>query len=305
MCYKNNNAESRKVAPPASSEQRCWRRRQGQGLVIFILTTALTALPTAQPLTFDAASIKENRSGASGVNIAWQPGGRLIATNVTLEILIQIAFGGTVPLPRTQLAFAEGWIGGSDFLRAAHYDVIAVAPDHPDAEQMPIMLRGLLEERFNLKAHYETRNVPSYALVMARQDKPFGPRLRKAEAECVSPPPPQPTSPGDLTPTPCILRNVPGKAVGRAVTMGRLVSLLPNWIGDRRPVEDRTGLSGAFDLDLDWTPAQSPLGQAGPSDPDAPTLFTALQEQLGLKLETTHTDVQVVVVDRADKPTPD
>ncbi|MGE0444568.1 MAG: TIGR03435 family protein [Vicinamibacterales bacterium] len=274
-----------------------------------VIASAWLAVAHAQTPVFEVASIKENRSDNTGVNIAWQPGGRLVATNVTLQILISIAYGEDVPLPPDRLAFSDRWIGGAgpDFLRANRYDVLAVAPANPAPEQMPVMLRALLAERFNLQVHRETRNLPSYALVAAREDKRLGPRLRAAEAPCVAPPPPRPTARGDMTPTPCIIRNVPGKAVARSVTIARLATMLPNWVGDRRPVEDRTGLAGEFDFELDWTPLQMPSADAQilPIDPNGPTLFTALDEQLGLKLDAVRTDVEVIVVDHAEPPSPD
>jgi uncharacterized protein (TIGR03435 family) len=102
------------------------------------------------------------------------------------------------------------------------------------------------------------------------------------------------------------LRNVPGKATGRAVTIPTLARLISGWVDDHRPVEDRTGLTGNFDLDLDWTPNQQPPAgtPALPSpDPNGAGLFTALREQLGLRLESTKNSIDIVVVDYAERPT--
>ena len=169
------------------------------------------------------------------------------------------------------------------------------------------MLRALLAERFKLVVHRETRDLPIYVLVMARKDGRLGPRLRPSNVDCSATPSP---AAGGFVAEPCKgLRNVPGKATGRAVTIQTLARLMSGWVDDHRPVEDRTGLTGNFDIDLDWTPDR-PLP---PPPADAPALpqvdangaglFTALQEQLGLKVESAKNSIATLVVDHAEDPT--
>ena len=171
------------------------------------------------------------------------------------------------------------------------------------------MLRALLATRFKLVAHRETRDLPIYALVMARKDGSLGPRLRPSKVDCSAPPSdsPKATAADAFVAEPCKgLRNVPGKATGRAVTIPTLARLMSGWVSDHRPVEDRTGLTGNFDIDLDWTPDQPlPAGAPAlpPTDPNGAGLFTALREQLGLRVEPTKNSIDIVVVDYAEYPT--
>jgi uncharacterized protein (TIGR03435 family) len=163
------------------------------------------------------------------------------------------------------------------------------------------MLRTLLVDRFGLKYHVETKDVDAYALVPARGDGKFGPKLVKWEGTCngKEPPPAQPNSTGPR----CAAFFRPPGLVMRGVTMAVLANMLSAQITNLgRPVVDKTGLSGEFDFDLETTFA--PLApNAGAADTAAPSVFVALQEQLGLKLEPTRTGVKVLIVDSAQRPT--
>jgi uncharacterized protein (TIGR03435 family) len=156
---------------------------------------------------------------------------------------------------------------------------------------MQLMLQRLLEDRFGLTVHRETRSVPVFALKVVDRSK-----LKAASSgDCV--PPPRGICGG--------FRAGPGKLTGRAVSMERLARFLS---GPRtgRLVTDSTGLSGVFDLMLEWTPdsAPSPAGfDAAAPDPNGPPVFTALREQLGLTLESTTGPMEVIVVDSVHKPT--
>jgi uncharacterized protein (TIGR03435 family) len=182
---------------------------------------------------------------------------------------------------------------------------------------MGAMLRTLLKDRFRLAAHNETRELPAYALVMTRSDNAFGPRLRRSEVsevDCAARraairrreqvAPQQPGRP----PVCGSGRTVPGKISAVGWPMEQLVNALTPFAG--RVVLERTGLSGLFDVDLEWTPDQLPRQPPDDPeplriDPNGPSLFTALQEQLGLKLESTRGPVEVLVIDRAEKPSAD
>jgi uncharacterized protein (TIGR03435 family) len=268
---------------------------------------------------FDVASIKPNTSGTNQRQYGVEPNGRFTAINVPLDNLIRFAYaepgpdGLLGPLPPNRLSVAKTWAGGATALQSDKFDVVATTNPGASREQVFLMLRALLVERFKLVVHRETRDVPIYALVMARKDGRLGPRLRPTNVDCSAAPDDNPTaSPAasGFVAEPCKgLRNVPGKATGRAVTIPTLARLMSGWVDDHRPVEDRTGLTGNFDIDLDWTPNQPlPAPPAGapalpPVDSNGAGLFTALQEQLGLKAESTKNSIDILVVDHAERPT--
>jgi uncharacterized protein (TIGR03435 family) len=266
--------------------------------------------PAADP-AFDVASVKVNRSGDWRKSIGPAPGGRFLATNQTLRELMPFAYG----LP--QLAANIRIIGGPNWIDSDRFDIVAKTDGTPTPQDMGAMLRTLLKDRFQLSAHNETRELPIYTLVTTRSGADPGSRLRRSEVsevECaarraairrrepVPPPPPgQPPICGSG-------RTVPGRMTAVGWPMEQLVTAVTPFAG--RVVLDRTGLNGLFDFDLEWTPDQLPRQPPDDSellriDPNGPSLFTALQEQLGLKLESTKGPVDVLIVDRADKPTED
>lgn len=276
-------------------------------------TGGASAQTPASP-TFEVASIKLNKSGTNQRQVGLGPNGRFTAINVPLHDLIRFAFAETTPdgvfapLQPNQLSAARTWAGGSRALQADKFDIIATTDAGASQPQMALMLRALLVERFRLVVHREIQDRAVYALVVARNDGQLGPRLRPSNVDCsVTPATPGPTRvAGDLVAEPCMgLRNVPGKATGRAVTIHTLARLMSGWVDDHRPVEDRTGLTGSFDIDLDWTPegAQPPDAPRIPAvDAGGAGLFTALREQLGLKLESAKDGVVMLIVDHAEPP---
>jgi uncharacterized protein (TIGR03435 family) len=279
---------------------------------IFLVALALTSVAgdvgSQSVPAFEIASIKANTSGTRMVNLDYQAAsGRFTATNITLDMLIRVAYGDGGPLPPNRLVADAEWIGKRRFITGDHFDIVAKADGHPPQSELPAMLRGLLADRFRLAVHHETREQPAYALVAARNDGRLGPRLRKSDIDCSTVKAGAPPSPGaDFVAAPCAMRSVPGKASGRAVTMDALARAISGWVDDHRVIANRTGLDGAFDLDLDWMPTQ-PLPPDAPAPPspaaDAPSLFTAIQEQLGLKLETGKEQIDILVVDHAERPT--
>jgi len=277
------------------------RRFSSICMLLFLGSTAgiVSAQSPANP-TFEVASIKPNKSGTNQRQVNWEPNGRFTAINVPLDDLIRFAYaepgldGLLGPLPPNRLSVAKTWDGGATALPSNKLDVIATTAAGASQEQVFLMLRALLKERFKLVVHRETRDLPIYVLVMARKDGRLGPRLRPSNVNCSAAPSNRPApSPaaGGFVAEPCKgLRNVPGKATGRAVTIQTLARLMSGWVDDHRPVEDRTGLTGNFDIDLDWTPDR-PLPPPPANAPALPQvdangagLFTALQEQLGLRL---------------------
>jgi uncharacterized protein (TIGR03435 family) len=180
-----------------------------------------------------------------------------------------------------------------------------------------LMLQSLLAERFKLATHKDTRELPIYSLEVARSDGRLGPQLRPATVDCEAMiaaararggPPPAPPAPGERPI--CGIRINPGRLSGGGFPLSQFAATLSQFV--QRIVVDRTGLSGNFDVDLTWTPDQLPQGgpppgapPLPPADPNGPSIYTAVQEQLGLKLESAKGPVDVLVIDRAESPTPD
>jgi len=274
--------------------------------------------PAATNPTFEVASVKPNRSGPGPIRLGFAPGGRFMATNVTLRMLIGVAYGAPRILPDFQI------LGGPKWLESERFDIVAKAdgdpkpgPNGPPPE-MFLMMRALLAERFQLMVHSETKEMAIYMLVMAKSDGQAGSQLHAASVDCAAlmaaararggqpPPPPQP---GERPQ--CGIRLFPGNMVAGGMPLAQLANTLSSLPAVNRVVVDKTGLTGNFDWDLKWTPDQMPpAAEALPGapplpaiDPNGPSLFTAVQEQLGLKLESTKGPVDVLVIDRAEHPT--
>jgi uncharacterized protein (TIGR03435 family) len=263
---------------------------------------AQSQTPDPKPPAFDVASVKPTKvSGLSYTLI--HPGGRFTATNVTLRGLITRAY----QLQNNQLEGGPRWVNANAF------DIEAKAEGTPPTEQVRLMVQALLAERFKLKMRNEIRQLPIYELAMARSDRKTGSQLRpSSEADCLEVPPlgSGPPSLFDRSHPFCgVLYTPTGYWTGRGVSMEALASNLARVTN--RVVLNRTGLPGTFDLDLQWTDLMALLQPGGPP-PDAPppadnpmSIFTALQEQLGLKLESTRGPVDVLVIDHVEQPTPD
>jgi uncharacterized protein (TIGR03435 family) len=263
---------------------------------------------TGTTVSFEAASIKPNKSGDGNAMIRRLPGGRFTAVNVPARFLITFAY----QLQGFQL------IGGPDWLGRDRFDITAKMegdppPTPPGAgpDQMMLAMRSTLAERFKLVVRKETRELDIYALVMARPGGKPGPALKPSTTDCAAmmkgprsggPPP------GPNDPVQCGAR----QSFGRIQFNGMPLTLFANGISGQvgRMVIDRTGLAGNWDFELTFAP-ERPLGalppgvEPPPVDPNAPTLFTAVQEQLGLKLDSTKGPVDVLVIDSVEQPTPD
>jgi uncharacterized protein (TIGR03435 family) len=233
--------------------------------------------------TFDVSSVKRNTQGGPANNWQMSPGQRDFR-NSQIRALIRAAWGDNGL--RVE--------GAPDWIVTERYDVLArFHADTPPAV-VELMLRELLRDRFELAAHLETRQVPIYALMVARDDRMAGPRLRPGLKECVPP------WPGRTTPPPECGRGLGyGLIQVGAGTMAAFAQLLTEMQAAGRPVKDRTDLTGIFKIDLEFTP------ETGAPQPDTASIFTALREQLGLKLVPARDDVPVLVVDHIERPTPD
>jgi len=250
------------------------------------------------PRSFEVASVKPNKSGDVRVSGGFQQGGRYRVTNYTLRALIAAAYVRPQVNPDFLISGGPKWIDSDHFdvEAKATEDLPAATGAETAASPRRVMLQSLLAERFKLKVHVEASERPIYALVVATPDRKMGSQLHPSTADCAG------------TPAACAPRIGPGIVSGASFTLPQLVNLLPRFVN--RVVVDRTGLVGPFAIDLRWTPAPGewmapPL--PGVSDPpaDGPSLFTALQEQLGLRLESQRGPVDVLVVDSAERPTLD
>jgi uncharacterized protein (TIGR03435 family) len=254
------------------------------------------------PRVFDVASIKPNTDGGNTYQRA-SPNGTMTLGNNTLRNIIRTAHG----LQGAQV------VGGPDWLDRDRFDVVAKAGRPFTQDEGRAMLRALLAERFGLVAHTETRPMAVYIMRVDNRERGLGSRLRPSSLDCdamlaaskaggtAAPAAPD----GRL---PCVLdvRFAAGSVAGIGVSMTQLAHNLMNAVG--RVVVDETGLSGAYDLELTFVPdpgLAAPGSPAAGVDPSAPSLFTALQEQLGLRLEPGRAPVPVLVVDRAERPTAD
>ena len=253
--------------------------------------------------TFEVATVKANKSGESNGMLQRQPGGRLTATNMPLRPMITYAY---------QLAGYQ-LIGGPGWVDSARYDVVAKMEGNPAAvapgagtDPMQTALQKLLADRFKLKVHRDSREMDIYALVMLKPGTP-GPQLKPTTEDCAAAaaaaqrgaPPTGPNAPfcgSSIGPGTIRFGGLPASQIARTLSIlsGRFVA-------------DRTGLAGSWDFTLKFAPEQrgQPPGANAANDSDLPSFFTAIQEQLGLKLEATKGPVDVVVIDGIEQPKDD
>jgi uncharacterized protein (TIGR03435 family) len=263
-------------------------------LVLFHFTCArLTAQSPPSAFKFEVASIKQNKSGEERVSGGFLPGGLYRVANYPLRSLIAAAFMRPQVNPDFLIA------GGPEWMDSDRFDIEARAagefPSGPDGPTAPrrLMLQALLADRFGLRVHYEPRDRDFYALTPIRSDQKWGPQLRLSTADC--------TAQGA-----CAVKLGPGNIASAGMTISQLMNLLPRFVD--RVVVDNTGLADRFELRLTWTPAPgewiAPVaGGNATAAPDGPSLFTAVQEQLGLKLQPRKGPVDTLIVDHAEKPT--
>ena len=264
--------------------------------------------PPVDPNTrFEVVSIKPIDDANTPMRIMMTPAGFESAMPVG-TILRQ-----ALQKPDYQMVGAPGWIN------TERYSIRAKQPAGVPFTAMPVMLLNLLKDRFQLATHLETREQPIFHLVLARSDGRLGPDLKPTPAECqaaiaerqaaVKSGAPPSFNPNDQCGSG---RNSPGLISGSGRSIAQLVPMLADLTS--RPVIDKTGLTGVYDYTLKFAFEGRMPGVMGPLgvspgalaptvDPDAPSLSAALQEQLGLKLEGSRGPVEVVVIDKFEKPT--
>jgi uncharacterized protein (TIGR03435 family) len=265
-------------------------------LLLIVATSAAHAqVPDGDGPAFEAATVRRNTSSETRRQIEVLPGGRFNAINMTLWQILSIAY----PVDgrfRDEIQLT----GGPAWIKSARFDIIAKAEGSPrldtnkpgatvtsadreGVERIRLMLRRFLAERFKLRLHQEMQQLPIYELMVVNSDGTFGPELRRSAGDCAP-------SCGSIRST------APGNITALDVSTAMLAHSMSGWVG--RTVVDRTGITGRVDLALNWAPE-------GVADSTAPSIFTAVQEQLGLKLQSTRGPVDVLVIDAAEMPAPD
>jgi uncharacterized protein (TIGR03435 family) len=295
-----------------------WIRTRHAWLAAALAGATLASVSAAQtpaPASFEVATVKPNKSGEAFIRFGIQPGGRFTAQNVPLFELIRFAYS----VQPFQIEGGPGWIRSDrfDVTAKAESDFGPVAPDKVGPLQM--MMQSLLAERFNLKVRRETKEAPIYALVLARADGKLGPKLEVATVDCAALMRGRGAGPGGRGTPPPVLRPgekpecgvymLPSGMSGGGVSIDQLAQMLSTRV--RRTVANKTGLTGNYGFTLEFTPDQMPPpgAQAPPGlppiDPNGPSLFTALQEQLGLKLDSQRGPVETLVIESVSQPTAD
>jgi uncharacterized protein (TIGR03435 family) len=275
--------------------------------LVAVAAAARAQSPGADGPAFEVATVRENKSAETRSRIEVLPSGQFNAINMTLRQIVSIVY----PTDGGRFRHADQLVGGPGWFDSARFDIIAktdarggdsnkpgftaTAADREAVERVRLMMKRLLAERFKLRVHQEFRQLPIYELVLLKRNE-LGPDIKRAATDCMEEWKKQGKLDARSLACGSMQRTGPGLVTGHAVEIGPIVGSLYDWTG--RPVVDRTGLTGRFDFTLTWAPE-------GSTDTNAPSIFTAVQEQLGLKLEPARGPVDVLVVDSAERPTPD
>jgi uncharacterized protein (TIGR03435 family) len=279
-------------------------RRAEMTVVLLMAVAAVTvraqeripAGPLVNGPTFDVVSIKRVNEIRTSRSVGERPGGQFVLSGVAIAALIRTAY----PADTTDL------IGAPDWVLNEIYDLTAKAASEVSREQMTAMQRALLAERFKLAVHYEVQERPVYALVLARADGRLGPNIKKSDLDCDAIQAARRAGSKEAFPetsngAPACGMSMRGEQ-GMTVLLGaRPLSALAGPLSSPsgRVVVDKTGLKGNYDMTLRYVDRPSPN-----APPDAPPdIFTAVQEQLGLKLESDRAPLKILVIDRIERPT--
>lgn len=281
---------------------------------VVVVTLSLVAIvaPVSKaqapsPMTFEGATVRPNESVGQGGSMSGPNRSPVRISNVPLATILLDAF----QLPQHRVVGLPGWT------RSARFDIAAVFPDGVESAQAyRPMLQQLLADRFGLRSRRETRELPIYRLSLVNQDGRLGPQMMRSDVDCVrwfAEQRPQVGAGGKSPVTPdgtriaCVLNSQRNWVSGHAQPVSRLAERLAGILAAQ--VLDATGLTGNFDLDLAWSPdAIDPATGGLPANPtaaDSGSIFTAIREQLGLKLDSARGPVEVLVIDQIERPIPD
>jgi uncharacterized protein (TIGR03435 family) len=261
-------------------------------------------------LSFEVATVKPSGATDNRIAIMGEPGGRFRVTNATLKMVMAVAYR----VRDFQISGGPSWIGTDrwDIEGKAEEGSIPqiTAPLDPTVPNpLMLMVQSLLEDRFQLKIHREMKEQPVYELLVAKG----GPKMKLSADQSPIGPPQRggpPPMPKQGQPTPRGMMGMgPGRIEANGVPIANFIQGLSQQLG--RPVIDKTGLKGLYNIKLQWTPELGEVlvkpGGAEPSppplDPSGPSIFTAVQEQLGLRLESAKGPVEVLVIDGVQRPT--
>jgi uncharacterized protein (TIGR03435 family) len=264
-------------------------------VVAFVMVSGLAA----QESVIEVVSIKPTPRDTAGGSFGTRPGGGVVTVNMPMRSLIGLAY---------QLANTNNIEGAPDWFNRDGFDVNAKYAGKPTPEQTREAWRAVFAERFKLKARLETRDVPAYALVLARPEQGVPRGLTRISTDCAAlaaarqrgeTPPELPLTPGGQPP--CGGRFGPGGLIAsNGMSMARLAQSIQGGTG--RIWIDKTGLTGDYEFTLKYS---TPRPGAAPDLDAPPEIFTALQEQLGLKLEPTQSRTDYLIIEHIERPTPD
>jgi uncharacterized protein (TIGR03435 family) len=276
-----------------------------RGSIVLAVVCLSAGLMQAEPLqiapAFEVASVKPSAPNAQGQQLRREPGGRVSISNVPLRELIKFVY----QLQDFQLDGVPAWATSESFdiVAKAADDVPPVLPG-TTVDPLILMLRTLLGDRFRLHVHRELREMPAYALVVSKPGV-LGAGLKRSTTDCQAiAREQQSTRPAQASSgSQCGFRAALGVITSGGFPLSQLLNPLSQLV--RGPVVDRTGLQGGFDYELRFVQEGLQAGAQNAGDPGGASVFTALQEQLGLKLEPARVPIEVFVVDHVERPTSD
>lgn len=257
-------------------------------LVVLCSVTPSLAAQQASAPAFEVTSVKRNVTNAQGSGANVSPSGLLTIVNMPIRALLR----NVLELQDAQL------IGGPDWMATERYDITAKAADNSPRPEVPRMIETLLRDRFRLRYHRETRSLPVYTLVRGTGGGKLGSSIRASDTDCAERA--AATRAGRGGSRECGFSRSPVSLRATGMDLASAAAMLSQIAG--RIVIDKTELSGQYDFELKWADFATLNG-----DPlaDGGSLFTAVQEQLGLRLQPDRAPVQVVVIDSMERPTPD
>jgi uncharacterized protein (TIGR03435 family) len=267
--------------------------------VISIASISAQQASNTNRLAFEVASVKPNPNDVpEGISLS--PNGDVRFTGFRVRTLIAMVYGGSQLLDQ---------FVGPPWTSTDRFDIVAKAggdistsPQGRRSDRLIAMMRTLLEDRFQVRVHTETREKPVFTLRLARRDGRPGPQMKESSVECprfVTGAPPPRVDPDHW----CGIRALGGTITGRGVPASQIAGNLAGYPAVGRVVLDRTGLAGRYDFQVEYSPESG--DPAIPRVDGRPDLFTALREQLGLTLQPGTAPLEVVVIDRVERPTPD